>query len=93
MLKIEHTPTFKHYSAYYKINDQGHGGVCIFVKNTFIHSLIHFQAYLQAVAVCITINNKTYTVASVYVPPSDYLNELAFERMIKEFFISLLNIR
>ena len=46
MLKPEHTPTFKHYSA---------------------------------------INNKTYTVASVYVPPSGTLNELAFDRMIKSF--------
>ena len=36
-------------------------------------------------AVCFTINNKTYTVASVYVPPSGTLNELAFDRMIKSF--------
>ena len=43
------------------------------------------QADLQAVAVCITINNKTYTVASVYVPPSGTLNELAFDRMINSF--------
>ena len=85
MLKPEHTPTFKHYSAYYKSNIQGHGGVCILVKNSFIHSQVHFQADLEAVAVCITINNKTYTVASVYVPPSGTLNELAFDRMIKSF--------
>ena len=32
--------------------------------------IVQFQADLQAVAVCITINNKTYTVTSVYVPPS-----------------------
>ena len=36
-------------------------------------------------AVCITINHKTYTVASVYVPPSGTLDELAFDRMIKSF--------
>ena len=81
MLKPEHTPTFKHYSAYYKSNIQGHGGVCILVKNNFIHSQVHFQADLEAVAVCITLNNKTYTVVSVYVPP----NELAFDRIIKSF--------
>ena len=40
---------------------------------------------MQAVAVCITINDKTYTVASVYVPPSERLNELAFDRMINSF--------
>ena len=85
MLKPEHTPTFKHYSAYYKSNIQGHGGVCILVKNNFIHSQVHFQADLEAVAVCVTINHKTYTVASVYVPPSGTLNELAFDRMIKSF--------
>ena len=85
MLKPEHTPTFKHYSAYYKNNIQGHGGVCILVKNNFIHSQVHFQADLEAVAVCITINNKAYTVASVYFPPSGTLNELAFDRTIKSF--------
>ena len=36
----------------------------------------------DAVAVCITINNKTSTVDSVYVPPSETRNELAFYRMI-----------
>ena len=85
MLKPEHTPTFKHYSAHFKNNIQGHGGVCILVINKFIHSQVHFQADLEAVVVCITINNKTYTVASVNVPPSGTLNELAFGRMIKSF--------
>ena len=40
---------------------------------------------MQAIAVCITINNKTYTVASVYVPPSEASNELVFDRMINSF--------
>ena len=35
--------------------------------------------------VCITINNKTYNVASVYLPSSETLNDLAFDRMIKSF--------
>ena len=55
------------------------------MKNNFIHSQVQFQADLQAVAVCITINNKTYTVASVYVLPSETLNELAFNRMMNSF--------
>ena len=59
-------------------------------KNNFIHSQVQFQADLQAVAVCITINNKTYTVASVYVLPSETLNELAFDRIIK-IFVSLFS--
>ena len=85
LLKPGQIQTFKHYSAYYKSGIHGHGGVCILVKNNLIHSQIQFQADLQAVAVCITISNKTYTVASVYVPPSETLNELAFDRMIKSF--------
>ena len=85
MLKRDQIQTFKHYSAYYKNSINGHGGVCILVKNNFIHSQVKFQADLQAVAVCITINKKAYTVASVYVPPSETLNELAFDRMIKSF--------
>ena len=68
LLTPHQTQTFKHYSAYYKSGIHGHGGVCILVKDKFIHSQVQFQADLQAVAVCITINNKTYTVASVYVP-------------------------
>ena len=32
-----------------------------------------------------TINNKTYTVASAYVSPSETLNELALDRMIESF--------
>ena len=85
MLKRDQIQTFKHYSAYYKNSINGHGGVCILVKNSFIHSQVQFQVDLQAVAVCITIDKKAYTVASVYVPPSEALNELAFDRMIKSF--------
>ena len=85
MLKRDQTQTFKHYSAYYKNSINGHGGVCILVKNNFIHSQVQFLADLQAIAVCITINDKTYTVASVYAPPRETLHELAFDRMIKSF--------
>ena len=85
LLTPHQTQTFQHYSAYYKSGIHGHGGGCILVKDTFIHSQVQFQADLQAVAVCITINNKTYTVASVYVTPSKTLNELAFDRMINSF--------
>ena len=85
LLTPHQTQTFKHYSAYYKSGIHGHGGVCILVENSFIHSQVQFQADLQAVAVCITFNNKTYTVTSVYVPRSETLNELAFDRRINSF--------
>ena len=84
-LKPEQLPTFKYYTAYYKSNLHGHGGVCILVKNTCIQSQVKFQADIQAVAVCVTINKKTYTVASVYLPPSEKFNVLAFDRMIESF--------
>ena len=71
----------------YKSGIHGHGGVCI-------HSQVQFQADLQAVAVCITINDKKkYTVASVYVPPSETLNELAFDRVINSFSSRYLILR
>ena len=85
LLTPHQTQTFKHNSAYYKSSIHGHGGVCILVNYSLIHSQVQFQADLQAVAVCITINNKAYTVASVYVPPSETLNELAFDRMTNSF--------
>ena len=85
LLTPHQTQTFKHYSAYNKSGIHGHGGVCILVKSKLIHSQVQFQADLQAVAVSITINNKTYMVTFVYVPPSETLNELAFDRMINSF--------
>ena len=85
LLRPDQTQTFKHYSAYYKSGIHGHGSVCILLKNCFIHSEVLFKADLQAVAVCITINNKIYTVASVYIYTSETLNELAFDRMINSF--------
>ena len=39
----------------------------------------------QGVTNSVTINNKTYTVAPVCVPPSERLNELAFDRTINSF--------
>ena len=62
LLKPDQTQTFKHYSAYSKSGNYGQGGVCILVRNNFIHNQVQFQADLQAAAVCITISNKTYTV-------------------------------
>ena len=40
MLTPHQTQTFKHYSAYYKSGIHGHGGVCILVKDKFIHSQV-----------------------------------------------------
>ena len=40
MLKRDQIQTFKHYSAYYENSINGHGGVCVLVKNNFIHSQV-----------------------------------------------------
>ena len=85
LLSPDQKQTYKHYLVYYKSCIDGHGGACILVKNSFIHSQVHFRADLQAVAVCIVINDKSYTVALVYVIPSETHNELAFDRMINSF--------
>ena len=47
LLTPHQTQTFKHYPAYYKSSIHGHGGVCILVKNSFIHNQVQFQADLQ----------------------------------------------
>ena len=46
LLTPHQTQTFKHSSAYYKSGIHGHGGVCILVKNKFIHSQDQFFFFL-----------------------------------------------
>ena len=68
MLKRDQIQTFKHYSAYYKNSINGHDGVCILVKNNFIHNQVQFQADLQAVAVCITIIKHILWLRYMFLP-------------------------
>ena len=60
LLTPHQTHTSKHYSAFYKSGIHGHGGVCILVKDEFIHSQVQFEADLQAVAVCITLTELAF---------------------------------
>ena len=60
-------PSFKYYSTYYTNTESGHGGVALLVKNTFVHSSIPLSTNLEAVAACITISDKSYTVCSLYI--------------------------
>ena len=59
MLTPHQTQTFKHYSAYYKSGIHGHGGVCILVKDKFIHSQVQFQAVSTANMASQTENGNT----------------------------------
>ena len=52
-------------------------------KTTSFIAKFSFKLIYKLLQFYITINNKAYTVASVYVPPNETLNELAFDRMIK----------
>ena len=66
-LRHDTSQTFKYYSTYYSSTDTGDGGVGILVKNTCIHSNLPLRTNLQAVAVCVTLNNKSYTICSIYI--------------------------
>ena len=70
-LKDGNNQTFKYHNTYYCNTPTGNGGVAILIKNTIPHSAVTLQTNLQAVAVRITLNEKPYTLCSVYLPPSD----------------------
>ena len=78
------TPTFKYYSTYYNNTESGQGGVALMVKNSFVHSAIPLMTNLQAVAACITICNKAYTVCSIYIPPSSTLHRHDLDHLLDQ---------
>src|SRR6056300_464128 len=70
-LKDGNNQTFRHHNTYYNNTDSGNGGVAIIIKNSIVHSTVTLQTCLQAVAVRLTtINDKVYTLCSIYIPPS-----------------------
>ena len=71
MLKQTNEPTFKNHHTYYSSTLSGSGGVALIVKDTFLHSKIDLKTNLQAVAVRITIGQRTYSLCSIYIPPPD----------------------
>ena len=78
------SPSFKYYSTYYNSTESGHGGVALLVKNSFVHSVIPLTTNLQAVAACITICNKSYTICSIYVPPSSTLHKHDLDHLVDQ---------
>ncbi len=61
---------FRNHSSYYHCTESGNGGVVVIVKNIYAHSEIPLDTNLQAVAIRITIEQKVYTICSIYIPPS-----------------------
>ena len=57
---INHNFTFKHYTTYYRSNDNGSGGVGILVKNTIPQSPIPLISPLQSIAVRVTVHVTMY---------------------------------
>ena len=65
--------SFKNHLSYYSSTPTGSGGVGIIVKDSILHRNIQLQTELQAVAVSITIDQKAYTLCSIYIPPGSNL--------------------
>ena len=84
-LRHDTSQTFKYYSTYYSSTDTGDGGVGILVKNTCIHSNLPLRTNLQAVAVCVTLNNKSYTICSIYIPPSQIVTAEELHNLVNQF--------
>ena len=58
------------YTPYFKSVNTAASGVAIYVKNTIPQSQVTILTNLQALAVRITMNGKTYIITSIYIPPS-----------------------
>ena len=76
--------SFKHHNTYYYNTISGNGGVAIVVKNSIVHSAVTLQTSLQAVAVRITLDNKCFTLCSLYIPPSDTLKLSQLDTLYKQ---------
>ena len=85
-LKDSDKCTLKYHSCYYKIcsdNDKASGGVAVIVNNNVPHHAVKLDSILQAVAVSISLN-KTFTLCSVYLPPSSPIDIKKFDHLINQ---------
>ena len=55
---------FKNYNCYYSCTESGSGGVGLLIKDKFSHSPIPLNTNLQAIAVRIHIEQRTYSLCS-----------------------------
>ena len=57
---------FRGYTPYFKCIDSGKNGVAIYVRNNVIHSPIKLNTNLQALAVKVTFQDRTFIVSNHY---------------------------
>ena len=57
---------FRGYTPYFKCIDSGKNGVAIYVRNNVIHSPIKLNTHLQALAVKVTFQDRTFIVSNHY---------------------------
>ena len=78
--------SFKGYAPYHRLDtshERACGGSSIFIRNDVIHSPVHLNTNLQAVAVKITLS-FVFTICSIYCPPNNYIDSNDLEHLLSQ---------
>ena len=78
--------SFKGYTPYHRIDtshERASGGSSIFIRDDVIHSPVHLNTNLQAVAVKITLS-FVFTICSIYAPPNKYIDISDLEHLLSQ---------
>ena len=59
------------------------GGSSIFIRNEVIHSSVHLNTNLQAVAVKVTLS-FVFTICSIYCFPNNYIDSNDLEHLLSQ---------
>ena len=85
----------RQYMSFFANNDaelEYHGGSALFVRSDIAHQQKPLQTELQVVAVQIHTTRK-YTVCSLYLPPSNNLNQDLSQKLVKVILLGDFNGR
>ena len=78
--------SFKGYTPYHRLDtshERACGGSSICIRNDVIHSPVHLNTNLQAVAVKITLS-FVFTICSIYCPPNKYIDSNDLEHLLSQ---------
>ena len=78
--------SFKGYAPYHRLDtshERACGGSSILIRNDVIHSPVHLNTNLQAVAVKITLS-FVFTICSIYCPPNKYIDSNDLEHLLSQ---------
>ena len=78
-----HLPRYTLYSAFAPQGDR-RGGVSIYVSHKLPHNLLPIQTNLQAVACTIRVHQRRITLCSLYLPPTDLLEQDELIQLIRQ---------